>query len=335
MRVIELTVPGATRQRIDKYLSDRQRVATRSQVQRLVRLELVLVDGRPVRASHRLRGGEHIKVTIPEPEPSLLEPQAMALDVVYEDQFLLVVNKPPGMVVHPGSGVRRGTLANALLAHCKDLSGIGGVVRPGIVHRLDKGTSGLMVVAKDDRTHLALSEALAERRVKRTYEAIVWGKPREREYRIETLIGRSRADRKKMAVLASCGRQAVTAYRTVEEFGFASRLVVNLQTGRTHQIRVHLQHVGHPVFGDPTYGGRRRTYPGVRAGEMARARGLLESFDRQALHARELRFLHPVGGREMKLVAPLPPDMQNLLNGLRSAINPRRGPADSGTGGPS
>lgn len=335
MRVIELTVPGATRQRIDKYLSDRQRVATRSQVQRLVKSELVLVDGRPVRASHRLHGGEHIKVTIPEPEPSLLEPQAMALDVVHEDQFLLVVNKPPGMVVHPGSGVRRGTLANALLAHCKDLSGIGGVARPGIVHRLDKGTSGLMVVAKDDRTHLALSEALAERRVKRTYEAIVWGKPREREYRIETLIGRSRADRKKMAVLASSGRQAVTAYRTVEEFEFASRLVVNLQTGRTHQIRVHLQHVGHPVFGDPAYGGRRRTYPGVRAGEMARARGLLESFDRQALHARELRFLHPVGGREMKLVAPLPPDMQNLLDGLRSAFNPRRGPADSGTGGPS
>jgi 23S rRNA pseudouridine1911/1915/1917 synthase len=334
MRMIELTVPGATRQRVDKYLSDRERVATRSQVQRLVRLELVLVDGRPVRASHRLHGGERIKVTVPEPEPSKLEPEVVALDVVYEDEFLLVVNKPPGMVVHPGSGVRRGTLANALLGHCKDLSGIGGVARPGIVHRLDKGTSGLMVVAKDDRTHVALSEALAERRMKRTYEAIVWGKPRERESRIETLIGRSRADRKKMAVLAARGRQAVTIYRTVEEFEFASRLVVNLQTGRTHQIRVHLRHVGHPVFGDPAYGGRPRTYPGVSAGAMARARSLVESIDRQALHASELRFLHPAGGREMKLVAPLPPDMQNLLEGLRTVTNARRGPADSGTGGP-
>jgi 23S rRNA pseudouridine1911/1915/1917 synthase len=340
MRMIELTVPTPTRQRIDKYLSDSERVATRSQVQRLVKSGLVLVDGSPVRSSHRLRGGEHIRVTVPEPEPSKLVPEPTALDIVFEDAFLLVVNKPPGMVVHPGSGVRRGTLANALLAHCKDLSGIGGVVRPGIVHRLDKGTSGLMVVAKDDRTHLALSQALAERRVARTYEAVVWGKPRRKESRIETLIGRSPADRKKMAVLPSSGRRAVTVYRVVEEFEFASRLVVNLQTGRTHQIRVHLQHLGNPVFGDQAYGGRRRTYPGVGAGAMALARALLEPLDRQALHAGELRFVHPASGREMKLVAPLPADMQNLLEGLRRGGmggmggRARRPAADFDTGGP-
>ncbi|HVP58387.1 MAG TPA: RluA family pseudouridine synthase [bacterium] len=325
MRTIQLKVPARTHQRIDKYLSDSEGVASRSQIQRLVRLGLVLADGRPVRASHRLRGGERITVEIPEPEPSTLEPEPTALDIVYEDRFLLVVNKPPGMVVHPGSGVHRGTLANALLAHCKDLSGIGGVARPGIVHRLDKGTSGLMVVAKDDRTHLALSQALARRQIKRTYEAIVWGRPARKESKIETLIGRSPADRKKMAVVTSRGRQAVTTYHTVEEFEFASRLLVHLGTGRTHQIRVHLQHVGHPVFGDPTYGGRPRTYRGASPSTMARARVLVQSIERQALHARELVFSHPADGRELKLVAPLPPDMQYLLDRLRAGCR---------TGGP-
>jgi 23S rRNA pseudouridine1911/1915/1917 synthase len=317
MRTIELAVAARTRSRIDKYLSEEERVATRSQVQRLLKSGHVLVDGKQVKASHRLRGGERLRITVPEPEPSKLEPEPTPLDVVYEDRFLLVVNKPPGMVVHPGSGVRRGTLANALLAHCKDLSGIGGVARPGIVHRLDKDTSGLMVVAKDDNTHLALSRALAARKVKRTYEAVVWGRPARREANIETLIGRSRTDRKKMAVVRSEGRQAVTTYRTLEEFGFASRLEVELQTGRTHQIRVHLLHAGHPVFGDPTYGGRRKTYPGLGPGALGRAGDLLALISRQALHARELRFVHPADGREMKLVAPLPQDMQNLLDALR------------------
>ena len=320
MRDIDLTVRAGSRERVDRYLSELAEVATRSQIQRLLKAGLVLVDGKPVKASHWLRGGEAVRVSLPEPEPATAEAEAIPLDVLYEDRHLLVVNKAAGMVVHPAAGVRRGTLVNALLAHCRDLSGIGGVLRPGIVHRLDKGTSGLMVVAKDDRTHLSLSEALAERRVKRTYEAVVWGRPARAEGSVETLLGRSRADRKKMAVVKSAGREASTTYRVAEEFEFAARLVVNLKTGRTHQIRVHLAHIGHPVFGDPTYGGRRRTYGGLKPAALARARGLLDLIDRQALHARELSFVHPATGETMKLVAPLPQDMQNLLDHLRGRV---------------
>jgi len=318
-REIDLTVEAGTRDRVDRYLSERAAVATRSRVQRLLKSGLVLLDGRPVKASHRLRGGEALRVTIPEPEPATARPEAIPLDVVYEDRHLLVVNKPAGMVVHPAAGSSRGTLVNALLAYCRDLSGIGGVMRPGIVHRLDKGTSGLVLVAKDDRTHLGLSEALAQRRVKRTYEAVVWGRLARKQGEVETLLGRSRADRKKMAVVRTAGRVAATTYLVAEEFEFASRLTVNLKTGRTHQIRVHLAHIGHPVFGDPTYGGRRRSYGGLKPGVMARARGLLDLIDRQALHAREISFVHPVRGDEIRLVAPLPHDMQVLLAHLRKA----------------
>lgn len=321
MREIELVARAGSRERVDKYLSEDVRIATRSQIQRLLRAGLVLVEGRQVKASHRLRGGEVLRVMIPAPEPSHVLAEAIPLEIVYEDRFLLVVNKPAGMVVHPGAGVRKGTLVNALLACCKDLSGIGGVVRPGIVHRLDKGTSGLLLVAKDDKTHLGLSQALAERRIKRTYEAVVWGVPARKQATVETLLGRSPSDRKRMAVRLKAGRQAITSYRVAEEFDFASRLVLNLQTGRTHQIRVHLAHIGHPVFGDPVYGGRRRSYGGVGPRDLAEARGLLELIDRQALHARELRFVHPVLGREISLAAAMPEDMQRLLARLRSRMS--------------
>ena len=320
MKEIELIVTAGAGERTDRYLTERARVATRSQVQRLVRAGLVLVDGSPAKASHKLRRGQTIRVTVPEPEPSKVEAEPIPLEVVYEDRYLVVVNKPAGMVVHPGAGVRRGTLVNALLAHCKDLSGIGGVVRPGIVHRLDKDTTGLMIVAKDDATHLALSAALARREIKRTYEAVVWGVPARREATIETLVGRSHRDRKKMAVVERSGRQAVTVYRTVEQFEFASRLVINLGTGRTHQIRVHLAHLGHPVFGDPTYGGRRRSYPGLGVAVMGRARRLLETIDRQALHARRLGFVHPASRRTVELEAPLPADMAGLVEALRAEV---------------
>jgi 23S rRNA pseudouridine1911/1915/1917 synthase len=315
MKDFEIVVGPSAGMRIDRYLSETRRIATRANVQRLLKRGLILLDGKSVKPSHRLHGGERIRVTIPEPEPARLDPEAIPLDIIYEDRFLVVVNKPPGMVVHPGSGVRTGTLANALLAHCKDLSGIGGVVRPGIVHRLDKGTSGLIIVAKGDKTHLALSEALKAREVKRTYHAVVWGTPRG-EATIETLIGRSRADRKRMAVRRSTGRTAITSFRVVEEYEFASRLIVKLHTGRTHQIRVHLSHIGHPVFGDPTYGGRRRKYGSMSPAAMERARDCLKLIDRQALHAQTLCFTHPHTRTKMTLDAPMPGDMKTLIDAL-------------------
>jgi 23S rRNA pseudouridine1911/1915/1917 synthase len=316
MRKIEVQVRPKEVRRIDSYLSEMEGLASRAQIQRLIRKGQVLVDGQTVKPSYRTRGGERVSITIPDPEPSTLIPEALPLEIVYEDRHVLVVNKPAGMVVHPGSGVRRGTLANAILAHCRDLSGIGGVLRPGIVHRLDKGTSGLIMVAKDDRTHLALSQALKVRQVKRTYQAVVWGIPAEGG-RIETLLGRSHRDRKKMAVVKRTGRLAITSFRVAEELGFASRLAISLETGRTHQIRVHLAHIGHPVFGDPTYGGRRRKYGSLSPKDMERARGYLELIDRQALHAQSLTFTHPESGSEMTLEAPLPADMEKLIDALR------------------
>lgn len=316
MRKIDLEVAGGADQRIDRYLSEERGVATRSQVQRLLRQGLVLVGGRPVKPSFRVRGGEKVSITLPDPEPSTFEAEDIPLDILYEDGDLLVVNKPAGMVVHPAAGVRTGTLVNALLAHCKDLSGIGGVARPGIVHRLDKGTSGLLIVAKHDAAHEILSRDLSERKIRRTYDAVVWGAPREPEGRIETLIGRSRSDRKKMAVLRSDGRLAVTHYRVAERYEFASRLAVKLETGRTHQIRVHLAHSGHPVFGDPTYGGRRRKYGDLSGATMGRARDCLKIIDRQALHAARLEFVHPIKKESMGFTAPLPDDMNSLISAM-------------------
>ena len=316
MREIELVVAGGVNERIDKYLSDVRGMATRSQVQRLLREGLVLVEGRQVKPSFHLRGGETLSITIPDPEPSTVEAEDIDLDILYEDGDILVVNKPAGMVVHPAAGVRTGTLVNALLGHCRDLSGIGGVLRPGIVHRLDKDTSGLLIVAKHDEAHVKLSRDLSERRISRAYDAVVWGIPREDEGRVETLIGRSRSDRKRMAVLRSDGRITVTRFKVVGRFDFASRLEVKLETGRTHQIRVHLAHSGHPVFGDPTYGGRRRKYGGYSGAVMSRARECLKLIDRQALHAAHIAFTHPIKKKSMEFTAPLPDDIHRLISAL-------------------
>ena len=316
MRKIELTVAERVDQRIDKYLSDVRGIATRSQVQRLLKEGNVLVGGKPVKPSFRLHGGESLSITVPDPEPSTIEAEDIPLDILHEDADILVVNKPAGMVVHPAAGVRSGTLVNALLGHCRDLSGIGGVMRPGIVHRLDKGTSGLLIVAKHDEAHVRLSRDLADRKISRTYDAVVWGTPRQNEIRVETLIGRSRSDRKKMAVLRSDGRVAVTHFKVLRKFEFASRLSVKLETGRTHQIRVHLAHSGHPVFGDPTYGGRRRKYGNYSGATMDRARECLKLIDRQALHAARLVFTHPVKKVSMEFTTPLPDDIYSLISVL-------------------
>jgi 23S rRNA pseudouridine1911/1915/1917 synthase len=259
--------------------------------------------------SRKVKTGEHYVVDIPAPEPAEPEPQALALDILFEDGDLLVLDKPAGLVVHPAPGNPDHTLVNALLAHCGDsLSGIGGVRRPGIVHRLDKDTSGVMVVAKNDSTHHALSKLFAAHDLTRIYQAVVWGAPKEKRGSIDAPIGRHPIDRKRMAVRKTSGKRALTEYWLEKRFGpplkpLASLVGAKLGTGRTHQVRVHLAHIGCPVVGDPVYGGRRNS-----AGP-----GSLNAFGRQALHAAILEFRHPGTGREMTFATELPNDMAKLL----------------------
>src|SRR6185295_6617528 len=265
--------------------------------------------------SRKVKTGDRYVVDIPEPEAAEPMAQARDLDILHEDSDLLVLNKPAGMVVHPAPGNPDHTLVNALLAHCGDsLSGIGGVRRPGIVHRLDKNTSGVMVVAKNDRSHQALSKLFAAHDLTRIYQALVWGGPKAQKGTIEAAIGRHPVDRKRMAVRTSSGRMAVTEYWLEKRFGpplspLASLLGAKLGTGRTHQVRVHLAHLGCPVVGDPVYGRKSRN-----ASQPASLRG----FGRQALHAAVLEFRHPRTGREMRFATELPQDIRMLVAELNS-----------------
>lgn len=299
--------PDAHGERVDLYLSQFTPVGpSRAYVQRLIARGLVQVNGRPTKASHRVVRGDRVWVLVPPPErPEELKPEALPLDVVYEDSHILVVNKPRGMPVHPGVGNPSGTLVNALLARYPSLSGIAGVLRPGIVHRLDKDTTGLLVVARTNDAHLGLTRQLKERTIRRVYWAIVRGQPGVEAGLIDAPIGRHPHDRLRMAVVAA-GRPARTHFRVLERFGDYSLLEVQLETGRTHQIRVHMAYIGHPIAGDPVYG----------AGRGQRARGEL-GLQAQALHARELSFRHPVSGEPMHFVAPLPEDMERALGRLR------------------
>lgn len=271
-----------------------------------------------MKAHHRVLPGQVIEIKIPPPEtPLALEPEPIPLTVVYEDSWLVVVDKPAGMVVHPAQGNPSGTLAGALLYHCGQLSSGGHPLRPGIVHRLDKDSSGLLVAAKDDFTHAKLSEQFANRRVEREYWALVWGRFREREAVIEAPIGRRLKDRKRMGVTVE-GKEAITRYRVIEEFDFLTLLSLRLGTGRTHQIRVHLAHRGHPVFGDPTYGGRNRRLNQLQNKKQRElAIRLLKLMKRQALHARSLGFQHPVKEEFMKFESDLPEDFKLVLEKLR------------------
>lgn len=265
--------------------------------------------------SYRVKPGQSFAIFVPEPEPALPRAQDIPLDIVYEDADLIVVNKPAGLVVHPAEGNPDGTLVNALIAHCgPSLSGIGGVRRPGIVHRLDKDTTGLLVVAKTDAAHQALTAQLQDRRIERVYQALVWGTPSPREGEISGDIGRHPVDRKRMAVVKRGGRPALTRYRVLRAVGPAASLVeCRLETGRTHQIRVHLASIGHPVIGDPVYG-RASAARLARLGPAARA--AVQGFGRQALHARQLAFRHPRSGERLSWTAELPADMADLIRTL-------------------
>ncbi|MEZ0225722.1 MAG: RluA family pseudouridine synthase [Alphaproteobacteria bacterium] len=307
-------------QRLDKVLTRHAPQFSRARLQALIETGNVTAGGKPVPgASHRVKAGDEFTVTIPPAQEAQPAAQDIALDIVYEDKDLLVINKAPGMVVHPAVGNWDGTLVNALLGHCgAELSGIGGVKRPGIVHRLDKETSGLMVVAKNDAAHKGLSEQLSSRSLTRVYEAIVWGNVTPAAGRIETNIGRSRANRQKMAVQEDGGKEAVTDYKLLETFGLIASLVeCKLQTGRTHQIRVHMAHIKHWLVGDPVYGrGTITRFLKLHKAAEKTAEALKE-FPRQALHAARLEFVHPIRQNKLKFAAEAPDDMKNLLKQLR------------------
>jgi 23S rRNA pseudouridine1911/1915/1917 synthase len=307
-------------QRIDRYVARAVPELSRSRIQQLIAEGRILLDGQPVRASHRLNAGDPIQVEIPPPEPVAIRPEDIPLDVLFEDDHLLVVNKPRGMSVHPAGRLRSGTLVNALLGHCERLSGINGVQRPGIVHRLDKDTTGLLMVAKDDVTHRGLARQLEARTVARQYAAVVWGFPSPRSGRIEGAIGRHPKDRKRMAVVRSGGRHAATRYETVAGYDFLTSVAFRLETGRTHQIRVHAAHTGHPVFGDSDYGGGQKRVKGLAPQFRADANGLLKMAGRQMLHAESLGFEHPVTHEHLSFRAGPPADMAEVLRRLEERM---------------
>jgi 23S rRNA pseudouridine1911/1915/1917 synthase len=311
----EFVVPAAGEgQRLDVWLSS-QIELSRTRVARLVAEGMVLWNEEVPRKAEPLSEGDRITIRVPPPEPAHAEAEDLPLEIVWEDESLLVVNKAPGMVVHPAPGNRSGTLVNALLHHVKDLSGIGGALRPGIVHRLDQDTSGLLVVAKDDPTHRALSELLKARKIRRLYLAASWGHLDRSPMKIDAPIDRDPSNRRRMAVREG-GRRAVTHLRVREHWPAAELLQVGLETGRTHQIRVHLAHLGHPVVGDELYGAGWGK--GMSGGIRAFARELARRTPRQFLHAHLLSFRHPRTGEVLRLEAPLPPDLAQVAEWVRS-----------------
>jgi 23S rRNA pseudouridine1911/1915/1917 synthase len=292
-------------ERLDSFVAARLGIS-RTRAAALIEAGRVTVEGSPARKSSPVTAGERVEVDLPAPAPSSISAEALPLEVVYQDEALLVVDKPAGMVVHPAAGHRSGTLVNALLHHVGDLSGIGGVLRPGIVHRLDRDTSGLMIVAKRDDAHRRLAEALKARRIRRAYLTACWGRLPQEELRMEAPIGRNPRDRQRMAVVEG-GRPAATTFRRLERWAAADLLEARLETGRTHQIRVHLLHLGHPVVGDPFYAeGRERGFSGPgRKWAAAFAKRVPRLF----LHAWQLEFAHPLDGRPLHFERPLPGDL--------------------------
>ena len=314
-------LPEHNGERLDRWLTDQRPEFSRSRIQKLIAEGAVWVNGGATRASYRVVAGDVILLDVPSAEPVAISPEDIPLDIFFEDDHLLVVNKPAGMIVHPAGRTRSGTLVNALLAHCVNLSGINGELRPGIVHRLDKDTSGLMVVAKSDVGHRGLAAQLEARTMGRRYAALVWGGFEDDEGRIEAWIGRHSKDRRKMAVRED-GRFAATNWEITGRYDFLSLVSVKLETGRTHQIRVHMAHLNRPVFGDPMYGGREERLKGIAPLFRRFAIQLLKQTDRQMLQAAELMFEHPATGETMRFEAEPPDDMRGVLTQLEE--NSRR-----------
>ncbi len=310
---------GKRKERIDIVLSNLIENATRSKIQKLIEAGLVHVNGKSVKSNHKILPFDIVEVQIPiTPRPEFAEPEEIPLDIIFEDEYLLIVNKPAGMVAHPAYANYTGTLVNALLHHSQKLSNVNEPGRPGIVHRIDKDTSGILVVAKDDFTHAKLAEQFSKHTIEREYWAICWGLFKEQEGEINKNIARSKSDRKKFAASENDGKTAVTFYKVIEEFEFASLLKLNLKTGRTHQIRVHLSSINHPIFGDETYGGTKIVYGSQLPKMKSRIENLLKIMPRQALHAKTLGFIHPHKNEFMKFESELPVDFNLLLEELRS-----------------
>lgn len=303
MNVLSFTVASDTVSvRIDRYLTEQCPELSRSYIQKLLKDQKVKADHKTVKANYKVQPGQEIVVEIPDAEPLDIQPEDIPLDILYEDPYLLVVNKPKGMVVHPAAGHTGGTLVNAVMAHCgKNLSGINGVLRPGIVHRIDKDTTGALLVCKTDEVHRSLAEQLKEHSIKRRYRAIVRGNLKEDTGTIEGPIGRHPTDRKKMAINYKNGKDAVTHYKVLERFGQYTYVECRLETGRTHQIRVHMSSIGHPLLGDIVYGSGKDPF----------------HLEGQTLHAMILGFIHPITGEYMEFSAPLPEYFLKLLEKLR------------------
>lgn len=288
--------------RIDKYLSDNMEDISRSYLQKLLKDKSITVNNKAIKANYKVQEGDIVSVSVPEPEEPDILPEEIPLDILYEDDSLMVVNKPKDMVVHPSAGHTSGTLVNAVLFHCKgNLSGINGIMRPGIVHRIDKDTTGALLICKTDTCHRILAEQLKVHSITRKYRAVVQGNLKDDEGTVEGPIGRHTTDRKKMAINYKNGKEAITHYRVLERFGNATYIECQLETGRTHQIRVHMASIGHPLLGDSTYGSSKNPY----------------HLQGQALHAMVLGFLHPVTNEYMEFTAPLPEYFLKLLEKLR------------------
>lgn len=318
-RIEHLTVEDGAGERIDAYIAAHLPELSRSAVGRLIDEGCVKVGSDPVKAKYKVKSSDEITIIIPPPAPTDISPEEIPLDVVYEDSDIIVVNKPRGMTTHPAPGAPSGTLVNALLACTHDLSGVGGVQRPGIVHRLDKDTSGLIVVAKCDQAHINLQSQIQKRTAKRKYLALVWGDAKFEKAVVDAPIGRHPTDRKKMAVVTqeARSRAAVTDLTVVERLNGFTLLEASLRTGRTHQIRVHCSYIGYPVVGDPVYGGKRQLPGRFGIRERAEFERLLNDLGGQALHAYRLSFDHPRTGEKLELEAPIPNVMAALLDWLR------------------